>query len=116
MKLNLKLLGTSLMALSLAVSASAQNIALRYGQIPSTIKTVSALQSYLALRKGLFAREGIALEMIPIDGGSANMVLALNKSTVEITRTATPLSHPERAQGFRQRRDPGGKPRHRSIV
>lgn len=90
MKLSLKLLGTSLMALSLAVSASAQNIALRYGQIPSTIKTVSALQFHLAQRKGLFAREGISLEMIPIDGGAASMVLALNKGTVEIARTATP--------------------------
>ena len=90
MKLSLKLLGTSLMALSLAVSASAQNIALRYGQIPSSIKTVSALQFHLAQRKGWFAREGISLEMIPIDGGAANMVLALNKGTVEIARTATP--------------------------
>ncbi len=90
MKLNLKLLGTSLMALSLAVSASAQNIPLRYGQIPSSIKTVSALQFHLAQRKGWFAREGISLEMIPIDGGAANMVVALNKGTVEIARTATP--------------------------
>lgn len=78
------------MALLLAVSASAQNITLRYGQIPSSIKTVSALQFHLAQRKSLFAREGISLEMIPIDGGAANMVLALNKGTVEIARTATP--------------------------
>ena len=90
MKLSLNLLGTSLIAHFLAVSAPAENIALRYGQIPSTIKTVSALQFHLAQRKGLFAREGITLEMIPIDGGAANMVLALNKSTVEIARTATP--------------------------
>ncbi len=90
MKLSLKLLGTSLMALSLAVSASAQNITLRYGQIPSSIKTVSALQFHLAQRKGWFAREGIGLELIPIDGGAANMVLALNKGPVEIARTATP--------------------------
>ena len=81
MKLSLKLLGTSLMAHFLAVSAAAQNIPLRYGQIPSTIKTVSALQYYLAQRKGLFAREGIALEIIPIDGGAANMVLALNNAS-----------------------------------
>jgi ABC-type nitrate/sulfonate/bicarbonate transport system substrate-binding protein len=78
------------MAHFFAVSAAAQNIPLRYGQIPSTIKTVSALQYHLAQRKGLFAREGIALEIIPIDGGAANMVLALNKTTVEIARTATP--------------------------
>jgi ABC-type nitrate/sulfonate/bicarbonate transport system substrate-binding protein len=68
----------------------AQSITLRYGQIPSSIKTVSALQFYLAQRKGFFAREGINLEMIPIDGGAANMVIALNKGTVEIARTATP--------------------------
>ena len=70
--------------------AAGQNINLRYGQIPSTLKTVSALQFYIAQRKGIFAREGINLEILPIDGGAANMVLALNKGTVDITRTATP--------------------------
>jgi ABC-type nitrate/sulfonate/bicarbonate transport system substrate-binding protein len=90
MKLPLKLLAACVIAGSFAASASAQNIALRYGQIPSTIKTVSALQFHLAQRKGFFAREGIALEMIPIDGGAANMVAALNKGAVEIARTATP--------------------------
>ncbi len=89
MKLSLKLLGASPILL-LAAAASAQNATLRYGQIPSTIKTVSALQFHLAQRKGFFAREGIDLEMIPIDGGAANMVIALNKGTVEIARTATP--------------------------
>jgi len=67
-----------------------QNINLRYGQIPSTLKTVSALQFYIAQRKGIFAREGINLEILPIEGGAANMVVALNKGTVDITRTATP--------------------------
>lgn len=71
-------------------SASAQPIKLRYGQIPSTVKTVSALQFHLAQRKGFFTREGIALEMLPIDGGAANMVIALTKGMVDITRTATP--------------------------
>ncbi len=70
--------------------ASAQSITLRYGQIPSTIKTISSLQFYLAQRKGFFTREGIHLEMVPIEGGAANMVVALNKGTVDITRTATP--------------------------
>ena len=69
---------------------AAQTTNLRYGQIPSTIKTVSALQFYIARRKGFFAREGINLEMLPIEGGAANMVVALTKGTVEIARTATP--------------------------
>jgi ABC-type nitrate/sulfonate/bicarbonate transport system substrate-binding protein len=67
-----------------------QTVTLRYGQIPSSIKTISALQFHLAQRKGFFSREGINLEMLPIEGGAANMVVALNKGMVEITRTATP--------------------------
>jgi len=73
-----------------SLTASGQTIALRYGQIPSTVKTVSALQFHIAQRKGFFTREGINLEMLPIDGGAANMVIALTKGVVDITRTATP--------------------------
>lgn len=90
MKLPRTLLSALLVALALAGSAGAQTVSLRYDQIPSTVKTVSALQFHLAQRKGFFGREGIALEMIPIDGGAANMVLALTKGTVDIARTATP--------------------------
>src|SRR6185503_14131017 len=71
-------------------NAGAQGINLRYGQIPSSIKTVSALQFHLAQKKGYFNREGIHLEMLPIEGGAANMVIALNRGDVDITRTATP--------------------------
>ena len=71
-------------------SADAQTTMLRYGQIPSTIKTVSALQFHIAQRKGFLTREGIALEILLIDGGAANMVVALTKGAVDITRTATP--------------------------
>jgi ABC-type nitrate/sulfonate/bicarbonate transport system substrate-binding protein len=67
-----------------------QTIRLRYGQIPSTIKTVSALQFAVAERKGFFAREGVKLEMLPIEGGANNMMVALDKGNVDITRTATP--------------------------
>ena len=70
--------------------AGAQTTTLRYGQIPSTIKTVSALQFHIAQRKGFFGREGIDLEMLPIEGGAANMIAALDKGAVDITRTATP--------------------------
>jgi ABC-type nitrate/sulfonate/bicarbonate transport system substrate-binding protein len=71
-------------------NVNAQPITLRYGQIPSTIKTISALSFYIGQRKGFFVQEGINLEMLPIEGGADNMMLALNKGTVEITRTATP--------------------------
>src|SRR4029453_9086869 len=68
----------------------AQPVTLRYGQIPSTIKTISALSFSIGQRKGLFAQEGINLEMMPIEGGAANMVVAPNKSVVDTTPTAPP--------------------------
>jgi ABC-type nitrate/sulfonate/bicarbonate transport system substrate-binding protein len=90
MKRQMMILLSVLFTLCGVQAIGAQTITLRYGQIPSTIKTVSALQFYIAQRKGFFAREGIDLEMLPIEGGAANMVAALNKGVVEITRTATP--------------------------
>jgi ABC-type nitrate/sulfonate/bicarbonate transport system substrate-binding protein len=77
-------------SLLFASIGKAQTVTLRYGQIPSTIKTVSALQFHIAERKGFFTREGISLQMLPIEGGAANMIAALDKGTVDITRTATP--------------------------
>jgi len=79
----------ALLLLGLVQTLSAQTITVRYGQIPSTIKTVSALQFTIAQRKGFFSREGINLAMVPIEGGANNMMAALDKGTVEITRTAT---------------------------
>jgi ABC-type nitrate/sulfonate/bicarbonate transport system substrate-binding protein len=60
-------------AVSLAciTSVRAQTTTLRYGQIPSTIKSVSALHFNIAQRKGLFIREGMNIEMISMKGGAA---------------------------------------------
>jgi ABC-type nitrate/sulfonate/bicarbonate transport system substrate-binding protein len=71
-------------------SLVAQSVTLRYGQIPSSIKTVSAVQFVIGQRKGLFEREGIQLDLLPIQGGADNMMVALNDGKVDITRTATP--------------------------
>ena len=79
----------ALIFLTCVEAVQAQTTTLRYGQIPSTIKTVSALQFYIAQRKGFFARERVNLEMISIEGGAANMMAALDRGTVDITRTAT---------------------------
>ena len=80
----------TLLCLTFAHVLAAQPITLRYGQIPSTVKTISALQFAIAQRKGFFSREGINLEMLLIEGGADNMMVALNESKVDITRTATP--------------------------
>lgn len=90
MKNLIVILLSAVFSLGAIPTVAGQTINLRYGQIPSTIKTVSALQFYIAQRKGFFTREGINFEMLPIDGGAANMVVALTNGTVDITRTATP--------------------------
>jgi len=90
MKIPYITLTASLFFLVFAHALAAQTTMLRYGQIPSTVKTISALQFTIAQRKGLFTREGIDLEIVLIEGGADNMMVALNKGSVEITRTATP--------------------------
>jgi ABC-type nitrate/sulfonate/bicarbonate transport system substrate-binding protein len=86
-----KIVACAGMALSLALISNAhgQTVNLRYGQLPSTLKTMGALQFYVAQRKGFFTREGINLQMIPIEGGADNMVLALDQDKVDVTRTGT---------------------------
>jgi hypothetical protein len=71
-------------------NVNAQPVTLRYGQIPSTIKTISALSFYIGQRKGFFVQEGGQPGNDVHRRGAANMVVALNKSVVDITRTATP--------------------------
>jgi ABC-type nitrate/sulfonate/bicarbonate transport system substrate-binding protein len=90
MKIPYITLTASLFFLVSAHALAAQPTMLRYGQIPSTVKTISALQFTIAQRKGLFTREGINLEIVLIEGGAGNMMVALNKGAVEITRTTTP--------------------------
>lgn len=89
MKHNVVAIVAALIFLTSGRTGQAQTVTLRYGQIPSTIKSVSALQFYVAQRKGFFARERINLEMISIEGGAANMMVALDRGAVDITRTAT---------------------------
>ena len=86
----LSVLGICVWAVFPASSSPAQRVTLRYGQIPSSIKTVSAIQFVIGQRKGLFEREGIQLNLMPIEGGADNMMVALNDGKVDITRTATP--------------------------
>ncbi len=75
--------------LTCAEAVQSQTAMLRYGQIPSTVKSVSALHFHIAQRKALFVREGIHVEMIAVEGGAANMMRALDQGTVDITRTAS---------------------------
>jgi len=73
-----------------AVSGAQAQTTLRYGQIPSSIRSVSSLQYQVAQRQGYFAREGLTILPVPVEGGTDFMIQALDKGAVDITRTATP--------------------------
>jgi ABC-type nitrate/sulfonate/bicarbonate transport system substrate-binding protein len=76
---------------SLAMTpAAAETVTLRYGQIPSTVRSVSSLYLFIAERRGFLAREDIKLAFLPIPGGTDKMVAALDQGTVDVTQTATP--------------------------
>ena len=75
---------------ALAQSAAADTVTLRYGQIPSTVRSVSSLYLFIAQHRGFFAREEIKIDLVPIPGGTDKMVAALDQSAVDVTQTATP--------------------------
>jgi ABC-type nitrate/sulfonate/bicarbonate transport system substrate-binding protein len=71
-------------------SAYADTVTLRVGQVPSTVRSVSSLHFAIGQRQGFYAREGITLQLVPIEGGTDKMVVALDRGDVEITQSATP--------------------------
>ncbi len=87
-----RLVGVTLIGVSLWTGGQlrGETVTLKYGQIPSTIRSVSSLPLYVAQRRGFFAREELNVEIVPIEGGTGNMVAALDRGAVDITRTATP--------------------------
>jgi ABC-type nitrate/sulfonate/bicarbonate transport system substrate-binding protein len=76
--------------IAVAQPAAADVVTLRYGQIPSTMRSVSSLYLFVAQRQGFFAREDLKLELVPIAGGTDKMVAALDQGAVDVAQTATP--------------------------
>ena len=81
---------TVCLCLAIAQTAAAERVTLRYGQIPSTVRSVSSLHLFIARERGFFARENLKLEPFPIAGGTDKMVAALDQDTIDLTQTATP--------------------------
>lgn len=75
---------------SLAVLAAEAQTTLRFGKIPSTVRNVGSLYLFVAERKGFFAREGIKLESMLIDGGTDRMVAAIDDGKVDLAHSSTP--------------------------
>jgi ABC-type nitrate/sulfonate/bicarbonate transport system substrate-binding protein len=84
------MLAATLLVVGAAASAAAESVTLRYGQIPSTVRGVSSLYTFIAQQRGFFAREDIKLDYVPIAGGTDKMVAALDQGRLDVTQTATP--------------------------
>ena len=75
-----------------ASAAQAETLKLRYGQAYSSAHSIFSLPVSVAQRLGLFAREGLDVEVIvPIPGGSDKMIAALHDDWVDVTHVATPF-------------------------
>ena len=74
-----------------AAPAVAEPITLRYGAAYSTLRSIYSLPIVVADREGFFRREGLDLKIVvPIPGGSDQMIDALHDGTVDVTHVATP--------------------------
>lgn len=72
--------------------AVAQPLMLRYGQAFSAAHSIFSLPVSVAVREGLFRREGLDVQIvIPIPGGSDKMIQALADNWVDVTHVATPF-------------------------
>ena len=79
-----------LAAISVAKASLAQTTTLKFGQVPSTVRTVTSLYLFVAERKGFLARENLNIEFVPIEGGTDRMVAAVDRGAVDIAHTSTP--------------------------
>lgn len=88
--MRIRMAALSLILSAIAVSARAEPITLRFGQIPSAVHGLSSLVPFVAQSQGFFAKEGVVIEPVQIPGGTGNMVAALERGFVDVTQTATP--------------------------
>jgi ABC-type nitrate/sulfonate/bicarbonate transport system substrate-binding protein len=73
-------------------AASAQTLNLRYAQAYSAAHSIFALPVSVAESEGLFAREGLSVQVvIPIPGGSDKMIAALHNDWADVAHVATPF-------------------------
>jgi ABC-type nitrate/sulfonate/bicarbonate transport system substrate-binding protein len=85
------LLLAALLGASLPGAArSDEPITLRYGQNAAGATGLSSLPLTVAQRKNFFAREGINLVVVPIQGGTDRIVAALDKGEIDAGKNATP--------------------------
>jgi ABC-type nitrate/sulfonate/bicarbonate transport system substrate-binding protein len=74
---------------AMAVGSAQQPIALRLGFNANSARNIGEVPNAVAARYGFFAREGLAVTMVPLKG-TTHMVAALDNGEVDATGTATP--------------------------
>jgi ABC-type nitrate/sulfonate/bicarbonate transport system substrate-binding protein len=86
----IRLFTTLIALLGVCASPHAQTATQRFGEIPSSAHGMTSLNLFIAERQGFLARENVAIEIVPVAGGTGNMVAALDRGEVDVTQTATP--------------------------
>ena len=77
-----------LTSLALVQAARAED-KIRLGHNANSARNIASLPLRILMRQGLFAREGLAVELVGL-AGTTHMVDALDTGTVDVTGTATP--------------------------
>lgn len=75
---------------ALSTSGARADQTLRLGQVPSTMKSIGVVPYVIADRQGFFAREHLKVQLVPLEGGTDQMVKRLDAGDVEISSSATP--------------------------
>ena len=71
------------------------------------MRNVGSLYLHVAERKGFFAREGIKLESVMIEGGTDRMVAAIDDGKVDLAHSSTPYLISAVLKGSQRGRDRG---------
>jgi ABC-type nitrate/sulfonate/bicarbonate transport system substrate-binding protein len=88
----MRILLAALLGFCAVDAAAGETLKLRYGQAYSSAHSIFSLPVSVAQREGLFAREGLDVEvLVPIPGGSDKMIAALHDDFVDLTHVATPF-------------------------
>ena len=82
----------SILAFVAAAPAAAEAPVVRYGQAPSAYKSIYSLPVAVAVREGLFKREGLDFRIvIPLAGGADRMIAELHEDGYDLAHVATPF-------------------------
>jgi ABC-type nitrate/sulfonate/bicarbonate transport system substrate-binding protein len=73
----------------ISLAQAQEKVTLRYGQIANSARSVSSVGLQVGQRKGFFAKEGIALEIVGLRGVQYQ-IEELDKGNVDVSHTATP--------------------------